>query len=438
MSLKQKITPWRNLLGAALLLMVSLGLNVSGMALFYVPVTESLQFSQAQFSLYFTLTTIVCAITTPFAGKIIAKFRESLRILLLICLLTNAVCLFLYSRCNNLYQFYCLSIIRGIAFALDSGIPSTLIANDWFEDRRTMALSLVFVGSTIGGVLFNSVSHYFIDTYGWRTAYSALGVIAVVVSVIIFLLITKTPSGMGLQPYRTKRAQKQAAVSMANDGFTFRQALKRPELWMICIAQLMINITSLAILQNVANSLVLEHGHTSGFATIAVNLIQMGCVVGMLGQGWILDRIGFVKSVFGLCIMVSLSMIGMLWSEISIMAIVAVILFGIGNSITGPLSSSLVSDVFGLKHYSSIYGLISTFMMIGMSTGPFIAASIYDKFGSYDLVWYISMVVEFLFIPLSLIPYIRRHNGKMVPPKNDSSNDGTSHTISGVEKNVTH
>ena len=77
-------------------------------------------------------------------------------------------------------------------------------------------------------------------------------------------------------------------------------------------------------------------------------------------------------------------------------------------------------------------------MMIGMSTGPFIAASIYDKFGSYDLVWYISMVVEFLFIPLSLIPYIRRHNGKMVSPKNDSSNDGTSHTISGVEKNMTH
>ena len=108
----------------------------------------------------------------------------------------------------------------------------------------------------------------------------------------------------------------------------------------MCIRdRLMINITSLAILQNVANSLVLEHGHTSGFATIAVNLIQVGCVVGMLGQGWILDRIGFVKSVFGLCIMVSLSMIGMLWSEISIMAIVAVILFGIGNSITGPLSS---------------------------------------------------------------------------------------------------
>ena len=258
------------------------------------------------------------------------------------------------------------------------------------------------------------------------------------VSVIISMLITKTPKGMGLQPYRTGKVHRQVQPSTANDGFTLRQALKRPELWMICFAQLIINITSLAIWQNVANSLILEHGHTSGFATTAVNMVQVGCVVGMLAQGWVLERIGFKKAVSILCIMVSISMVGMLWSEFAVVAVIAAVLFGMGNSMTGPLSSSLVSDVFGLEHYSSIYGVVSAFMMIGMSSGPFIAAAIYDGLGSYNLVWYMSMACELLFIPLSLIPYVRRHNGKMTPPKSDVNNCPVSDTTSGDEKNIIH
>ena len=62
-------------------------------------------------------------------------------------------------------------------------------------------------------------------------------------------------------------------------------------------------------------------------------------------------------------------------------------IFGFGYGCLAPLTPILLADRFGRHALGAAYGLVTFFIGVGGSLGPFLAGYIHDRCGSYDGVW---------------------------------------------------
>jgi predicted MFS family arabinose efflux permease len=60
---------------------------------------------------------------------------------------------------------------------------------------------------------------------------------------------------------------------------------------------------------------------------------------------------------------------------------------------TVPLTSSIVAQVFGTRHFSMLFGVVFMSHQVGGFCGAWLGGYIYDATGSYDLMWMVSIVL---------------------------------------------
>ena len=79
---------------------------------------------------------------------------------------------------------------------------------------------------------------------------------------------------------------------------------------------------------------------------------------------------------------------------------VTAVLFGAALGIlwiaTVPLTSGIVAQVFGPRHFSMLFGVVFMSHQIGGFTGAWLGGYIYDIWGSYDVMWGVSVVLGLL------------------------------------------
>ena len=71
----------------------------------------------------------------------------------------------------------------------------------WFVRRRGTAVAFVGLGIPVGAMIFVPLTQYFIDIWGWRTAWIVLAIIGMGIIVPLALVfVRRRPEDMGLQP----------------------------------------------------------------------------------------------------------------------------------------------------------------------------------------------------------------------------------------------
>ena len=60
---------------------------------------------------------------------------------------------------------------------------------------------------------------------------------------------------------------------------------------------------------------------------------------------------------------------------------------------TVPLTSGIVAHIYGIKYMGTLYGLIFLSHQIGSFVGVWLGGELYDKYGSYDIVWWVGVGV---------------------------------------------
>jgi predicted MFS family arabinose efflux permease len=62
---------------------------------------------------------------------------------------------------------------------------------------------------------------------------------------------------------------------------------------------------------------------------------------------------------------------------------------------TVPLTSGLVRQIFGAKYLSTLYGLVFFTHQVGSFLGAWAGGRIYDYYGSYEPIWWSTVVLAF-------------------------------------------
>ena len=71
------------------------------------------------------------------------------------------------------------------------------------------------------------------------------------------------------------------------------------------------------------------------------------------------------------------------------------ILYGYLWLSTIPPTNGIISQVFGTKYLAMLYGIVFFSHQIGSFFGAYLGGYFFDRYGSYDYAWYLSIVLSF-------------------------------------------
>ncbi|KPI49675.1 hypothetical protein KW94_15630 [Clostridioides difficile] len=389
---------------AGLILMISVyGIVNNCASLFIKPVTEDLGFSRSEFSLYYTVIALSTMVIALFMGKLAKKFKLK-NIMLVGCVLAG-IGYIGYSYASSIYVFYLMSIFSGLGLGMTTLTPLSIIISNWFVEKRGLALGLTFMGSGVGGMIFNPIANYIILNYSWRQSYLVLGIIILVTTIpVVLIFMSEKPSDKGLLPYGYSNSSENVLDNSAK-GIMLRDAIKTKIFWIMVVGLILITIIAMGVQMHIASYLT-DIGYSPTFAASVIS-INMGVVIlGKILLGYVFDKVGCEKGVIFVGLQVFLGVLALLFASKYPAIIVFIICWGIGNCMGTIVPALITSEIFGKRDYSTIVGVVNAVVLLGAALGSAVTGKLYDMSGGYTLAWMTYLVLTVIMVGLILISLV--------------------------------
>ena len=361
---------------------------------YQVPICNEFGSSYVEFNVSNIASTVAGMCFSLFAASKITKGNT--RWFMFIGGVVAAVAILAQSYITSLWQLYITFFVANFALSAMTYVPINFLISRWFVDKKALVTSIVFAGSGLGGMIFSGLAAGIIADMGWRAGFRVTALVVAVTAVVVLLLVRKTPEEMGLEPYRKENAaaaQKAQAAAQAPSwaGLSKGEAVKTTSFWLYALCLICCGIAAAGIATQVPTYLI-ENG--IDYAPVMAVFSGAG-IVGKLVIGPIIDKVGISKgsiltAVIAVVSMVFLAMVSAsgAWAGYASMAILP-----FGAAITSLAPPLLTGLCFGQKDFGGIYGLGNTFFMAGCMVGPMLTSGIRMAAGSYQVAWYVCMVV---------------------------------------------
>ena len=364
---------WGPLLAATVGMMCGLLTITNYSQGFFVgPVTADLGWSVPEFFFAFTISACLGLVTAPLIGSLALKY--GIKRMGILGLVGHALAYVLMSLNNGSLALWYLTF-AALAFLGAGTLPViwTAVLNGWFEKNRGKAIGITMAGTGLGAFLLPPIAEFLISNYGWRTAYQAIGIGALVVSLpIVVLLFNENPeAGSG------------KANSTAPDtswGMTRAQALRDYRFWVLGSVLFITVFVIVGLLSNFERIMVARGLARADIAGIAA-IMGLTVIVGRLLVGVLIDRFWApgVASVF-----IVMPIIAMLLMKYGVPSMGTGIVIGIAIGLAAgaelDMLAYLTGRYFGPAHYPAVFGGIFAFFTVGAGIAP-------PLFGAGAAVW---------------------------------------------------
>ena len=151
-------------------------------------------FTLAQFSLIFTIGTVVSAVCSPFIGKLYSNPKTNIKLLYTVGVLMLGGGFAAFSLAGDkIFVFYAVSILVQIGSAIISAIGVPTLLNAWFTENKGLAMGLAFAGSGFGNIFLQLLAGKWLPVMPYQQVYIRFGLIAIAVSLPLALFVLRLP-----------------------------------------------------------------------------------------------------------------------------------------------------------------------------------------------------------------------------------------------------
>lgn len=350
-----------------------------------------------QISLISTIATAVAFCCNMIAGPLMKKI--GLKWTLLIGLVCCSGHMLVYAYSSNLFLLYVAAAVAGVAIALGTVAPCSVLITNWFYDKRATTMSVVIAGSMFGGAILMPLAGLVMKSYDYQTTYLLLSIfIAILAGLSIIFLVSESPEKKGQKPYGYEKMQTASnATSNAppqEEGVTAAEARKTASFWLIMVGVLLIGLST-----NVENFLPAfwqKNGLNVATASSYMGIYAFIAAVAALVLGRITDKIGgkvyvFITSclfIIGTLIILNVGVSGV------VPMFIGIIVFAVGGKKVSTLSPPLITaESFGRKDYKSLIGIYAGMLQLGICLSNPVIGSLYQYTGNYTLAFSTMMVL---------------------------------------------
>ena len=380
----------------------------------FKPVIAEFGWSRSAISMAFFLHMIVFALSLILVGRLYDRYGPKWIIIISTFFLSGGC--FLISLIHSLWQFFiCYGIIAAIGLGGTSATLISVITSKWFEKNRGFAVSLALSGNCLGQFALIPLFSIFIQQYSWRALYFFLGLIMLILNITLALLVIRgDPEAIGLKPFgyeNAKDIEKKKGQSSLNQNLQdldLREAMRSYSFWLFLFTMFVCGSGDFLVTTHLV-ALVTDYNISAVTAANMLGWYGLMSLAGILIAGPASDVVGN-KIPIALTFVIRFFLFFLILRYQSLLSFyIFALAFGFTSLITSPLTPTLLGRLYGLSHIGLLTGFIITIHHLAGGFWAYLGGLIFDKTGSYRLIFLLSLIMAFLAIFSSLFIKEKRH-----------------------------
>jgi len=409
MKLKNVHYGWIIVFTATFILMVY-AVSMYSRGIFLIPLAEWFNWSRGDVSGAYSLSMVVTGLLAFISGRLTDRFGPRIVITFLGLLVGGG--LLLMSTVSSIVHVYLIWVLMIGVGGSCSFTPITSTLPKWFAKRRGLVIGITFAGVSLGGIIWPPVVERLIANIGWQSTYIVVGLITLVVVTALAQLMRQSPQKLGLKPYgeEEKLESTPQILGQTARGLSFTQAFKTAPYRLIGL----IRFCSMFVFQLVSVHIfphAVDVGLSEIAAAIIISITSISGTVSRLLTGFVADRIGHRLTLFLSTVVLTLSLIVLVFAKELWHFYVFALLFGLAWGGTGVVQITLIAEFFGFRSLGTIIGSLEFLLTTGGAIGVSMAGIIFDATGSYAIPFLICIIQAILVMLFSFLLIRYKHTG---------------------------
>jgi MFS family permease len=383
-----------------LIAMISFGPR-SSLGFFLTPLSQANHWDREVFSVALAIQNLLWGIGQPFAGGIADRFGSTRVLAIGAACYALGLVLMAHSTTPALLNLSAGALIglglSGCSFNLVLGAFGKLLPTEW----RSLAFGAGTAAGSFGQFLYSPVGVALMEQFGWQTA---LVIFAAVTMLILPLSVAlAAPRGVAAAP----------AAALAPQSF--RQAVAEAfghRSYVLLVLGFFTCGFQLAFVTVHLPSYLVDRGLSAEVGGWTLATIGLFNIIGSLLSGYLGNRMPkrYILSVIYFSRALTIVVFIMLPPSTG-----ATLIFGAVTGLlwlsTVPPTSALVAVMFGTRWLAMLYGFAFFSHQVGGFLGVWLGGYVFDRYGSYDPVWWLSVMFGVLSALINL-PIVERPVGE--------------------------
>ena len=370
------------IVSGCILLLISFGIRHSS-GLYLIPISDHLMKGREVFGFAVAIQFLMIGFGSPLFGAIADKYGSSKAALYGVILLI--IGLYAMSYVQSSMDIIIAQAIFGLGSAgCGTAVVLGAVGKAVDEKNRTLSLGIVMAAGSLGQFLIVPLAGFLIGISGWMQSIVYLCLLSSLMLVFCFSLTM--PSNNKSDISSNSRSLK----SVLDEAFANKSYNLLTLGFFVCGFHVSFVATHLpAYLDDI--SLPVWIGSWS-LALIGLFNVFGTLMFGKMGDSK--SKKNLLAILYSLRSILFLIFIFLPKNEITILIFAA--LLGILWLSTVPLTSGIISVIFGSRYMSMLYGFTFLSHQIGSFLGSWFGGRLYDYYGSYDIMWWICVALGFI------------------------------------------
>jgi MFS family permease len=363
--------------GAAIVTL-SMGIR-HGFGLWLQPITQAQGWTRETFAFAIAIQNLSWGVFGIFAGMIADRFGAFRVIMVGAVLYGLGLVGMALSPTGFLFTLTAGVLIGAAQAGTTYAVIYGVIGRNISAEKRSWAMGVAAAAGSFGQFLMVPIEGFLITKFGWQEALLILAAAAL-------LMI---PMAVGLRENKTKGGAPVKREQTILQALT--EAFKYPSFQLLMAGYFVCGFQVVFIGVHMPSYLK-DQSLPPQVASYALALIGLFNVFGTYGAGALGQRIPKKNILAGIYFSRALVIAIFIATPISPLSVyIFSAVMGVLWLSTVPPTNAAVAQIFGIQHLSMLSGFIFFSHQIGSFMGVWLGGYMYDRTGSYDLVWYITI-----------------------------------------------
>ncbi len=392
------------LCAGCLIALISFGPRASS-GFFLLPMSNQFGWGRDVFGFALALQNLLWGLGSPFAGAIADRFGI-VRVMCVgalvyaagLALMSVAITPGLLNLSAGVLVGFGLS---ACSFNLVLAAFGKLLPERW----RSLGFGAGTAAGSFGQFLFPPLATGLISQVGWQETLIVFAAVILLVVPLAFALSTRGTQTAGGGPVAAPRQSIRGALG---------EAFGHPSYVLLVLGFFTCGF-QLAFVTVHMPAYLADHGITAGVGASTLALIGLFNVVGSLSAGALSNRFSRKYLLAAIYAARGVAIAAFILFPITPLTC---LLFGAAIGLlwlsTVPPTSGLVMLMFGTRYMAMLYGFAFFSHQVGGFLGVYLGGVLYEAFGSYDVVWWLSVALSFASAAINL-PIRERPVERLVP-----------------------
>jgi sugar phosphate permease len=351
-------------------------------------------------------------IFAPIAGVLLDRLQP--KRLYIFGAIMLATALALYHTVDSVWMLSVVYFLAGAGTVCTGVLPGVYILSKWFKVKRGVAIGILLVGSSMGGVVFPQVASTMIRHSGWQAATLVLAVCALVIGVLPLIFLKNTPQEIGEEPDGLHTSSEEASTAptafteTAHGGAEFSTLgaiIRTPTFFAVLYVTASVWFCLTALTQHLG--LYLKDLQCDIGTSANVTSVLLACsVIGKAMFGYLSDRFDkkTILLVASCSMMLGSVMMRLVAENKDLFLYPAAVVYGVGFSGCFTMIQLLVAEHYSRSAaYGRVLGVVTMLDTVAGALGIRILASLRTSTGDYKTGFVVLVVSGLLMIACVLV-----------------------------------